>query len=79
MLPCLFRVFLPICVRHIYLRPGAHCTAGGTSLYTLLPFAFGLLFSFIAAGYVTKIAKKALDDADTVRDSSSSSSSSSKR
>lgn len=48
-------------------------------MYTLLPFAFGLLFSFIAAGYVTKIAKKALDDADTVRDSSSSSSSSSKR
>ena len=35
----------------------------GTNLYTLLPLAFGLLFSFVAASYITKLAKKALEDA----------------
>lgn len=39
---------------------------GGSSLFTMLPVAFGVMFSFVAATYITKLAKKALDEATVV-------------
>ena len=57
---CVFFVCAPF---HLSRDPTNEPGGTGSNFYTLLPFAFGLLFSFLAASYITRLAKKALEDA----------------